>query len=54
MAKLSSNDLPPGTAGMRLVGPRSLQPPVTGLGSHSPEAKRLSGCPAAHPGQSGL
>lgn len=28
--------------------------PVTGLGSHSPEAKRLSGCPAACPGQSGL
>lgn len=28
--------------------------PVTGLGSHSPEAKRLSGCPAARPGQAGL
>lgn len=28
--------------------------PVTGLSSHSPEAKRLSGCPAACPDQSGL
>ena len=28
--------------------------PVTGLGSHSPGAKRLSGRPAARPGQAGL
>lgn len=28
--------------------------PVTGLSSHSPEAKHLSGCPAARPDQSGL
>lgn len=50
----SSNDIPPGTAGRRLQAPGVSIQPVTGLGSHSPEAKHLSGRPAASPGQCGL
>ena len=51
-ARPASNDMPPGPAGMRLAAPGVSRRPVTGLGSHSPEAKRLSGRPAARSGQS--
>lgn len=43
MARLSSNGLPPGTAGMRLAGPRSLHPASDGIKLPFPRSKASFG-----------